>query len=179
MNKTCNRLTHGHKRVGQSTPEYKTWLGMKARCYRPKNKDFPNWGGRGIAVCERWRSDFSAFLSDMGKKPSPNHSIDRLDSNADYSPENCRWATIRQQGGENRRGLIHVVVDGIEFKTLKSACAHFGVGYTTVVERIKSGIPTSEAFSVSRLKSRRSKESYIRKDLRQKQSQTSVSPSTA
>jgi hypothetical protein len=157
---------HGQKRRGKASPEYKTWLGMKARCYTPSNKDYPNWGGRGIAVCDRWRNDFPSFLADMGTKPTPAHTIDRLKSDEDYGPDNCRWATLEEQGGENRRGLQPIVVQGLAFATKAEACRHFGVGATTVNERLKAGIPVDMAFTPGALPSRRTRESYIRKDLR-------------
>lgn len=97
------RLKHGHCRrstgPGRSprTTEYQAWAGMKSRCYNPRNKKFSDYGGRGIAVCERWRNDFEAFLADVGLKPSPKHSMDRIDPNGNYEPSNCRWATIGEQ----------------------------------------------------------------------------------
>lgn len=159
--------THGCKRVGMVTPEYKIWLGMKARCYRPRNKDYPNWGGKGIRVCDVWRNDFPAFLRDMGPRPSPFHTIDRLRSSEDYAPGNCRWATPQQQGGENRLGFKKITVQGKQFDKIADACRHFGVGATTVNERIKAGIPIDQAFAKGRLRSRRTRESYLRKSLRQ------------
>jgi hypothetical protein len=157
---------HGHKTRGAISPEYKTWLGMKARCYRPKNKDFPNWGGKGIRVCEKWRNDFMAFYADMGQKPSPSHTIDRLNPKMDYSPENCRWATPQQQGAENRTGLVPVSVSGMDFPNIAAACRHFGVSPTTVNERKNAGIPIDQLFTPGRLKSRRGPESYWKKEYR-------------
>lgn len=165
---TIHPMKHGHKRRGATSAEYKTWLGMKSRCYRPANKDYANWGAKGIRVCDRWLHDFPAFLADMGPKPTPKHTIDRLDSSKDYAPDNCRWATAQQQGAENRKGFVPVVVNGVHFIKIADACRHFGVGPTTVNERLKSGIPMDEAFNPNRLKSRRTKESYWRKDLRTK-----------
>lgn len=69
---------------------------MKGRCSNPNTKFYSYYGGRGIKVCDRWM-DFSKFVADMGEKPSPTHSIDRIDSDADYSPQNCRWSTKREQ----------------------------------------------------------------------------------
>lgn len=81
---------------GTGTPEYRIWDTMKQRCNNPKHKKFPLYGGRGIKICARW-DDFASFLSDMGPRPSPRHSIDRIDGDKGYSPDNCRWATPKQQ----------------------------------------------------------------------------------
>jgi hypothetical protein len=75
---------------------------MIARCTNPNVRSWRDYGARGITVCARWRHDFPAFLADMGERPSPNHSIDRIDANGQYAPDNCRWATALQQR-HNRR----------------------------------------------------------------------------
>jgi hypothetical protein len=149
-------LQHGHKRRNGASAEYKTWLGMKRRCYATKCKDYPNWGGRGITVCDRWLRSFSVFLADMGPKPSAEHSIDRLDPGGNYEPANCRWATPTAQGAENKRSNIEVVVDGVVFKTMAAACRHFGVSQSKAHGRISAGIDPAVAVScVDRLRPRR------------------------
>jgi hypothetical protein len=90
-------FTHGKSR----TPEYLAWQSLNYRCNNPNNASFPDYGGRGISVCERW-SDFPNFLSDMGTRPSPLHSLDRIDNDGNYEPSNCRWATAQEQQRNKR-----------------------------------------------------------------------------
>jgi hypothetical protein len=78
---------------------------MKNRCLNPNQDRFADYGGRGISVCVRWLKSFENFLSDMGRKPSPLHTLDRKDNNGDYKPSNCRWATPEQQRANQRRRL--------------------------------------------------------------------------
>lgn len=81
--------------------EYRIWRLIKNRCDNPRSKDYKNYGARGIKLCKEWY-DYSVFLKDMGKRPSGDHSIDRIDVNGDYCSENCRWATKYQQAANKR-----------------------------------------------------------------------------
>lgn len=82
--------------------EYKAWTQMKGRCNNANGKNWKDYGGRGITVCVRWQNSYADFLADMGRKPSPQHSLDREDNDKGYSPDNCRWATKKEQV-RNRR----------------------------------------------------------------------------
>ena len=90
--------------------EYKCWHNMIARCIDPDHKTFRHYGARGIAVCGRWLNSFPSFLADMGPRPSPGHSIDRINNDGNYEPGNCRWGTRSQQSGNRRKKLTDAML---------------------------------------------------------------------
>lgn len=91
-------MKHGYS----GTPEYVTWIEIKNRCFNPRKTGYAAYGGSGITVCPEWKHSFLAFLKDMGPKPSPQHTIDRINPLGNYERSNCRWATYKEQC-ENRR----------------------------------------------------------------------------
>lgn len=101
-------------------PEYLSWVRMVRRCYEPSYKGYENYGGRGIQVCEAWRLNYRAFVADMGRKPEPDYSLDRIDNNGDYEPGNCRWVPFRHQM-KNRRSNHSITHNG-ETKCLAEWC---------------------------------------------------------
>lgn len=109
--------THGGARGGVIRSEYRIWTGIRTRCFNPHANNYHLYGGRGITMCEAWRTSFGAFLADVGPRPSPRHSIDRIDNDGDYEPTNVRWATHEEQGRNKRtnrlitfRGETHPLV---------------------------------------------------------------------
>lgn len=99
------RRTHGQASQGRPTPEYKAYRGILERCTVPSNKAFPDYGGRGITICESWLQSFENFFIDMGPRPSDKHSLDRIDNDGPYAPHNCRWADRLTQNS-NKRPII-------------------------------------------------------------------------
>lgn len=124
---------HGASARHAMTPEYRIWLGMRQRCSNAKTPAFQNYGGRGIHVDTRWDS-FVQFLADVGPRPSSRHSLDRIDNNGPYSPENCRWATYAEQFRNMRKNVW------IEFHGERMIAADWarriGIGQKSLTQRI-------------------------------------------
>lgn len=135
----------GHKRRGaprthgmSRTKEYQIWQHMRRRCA----SSHPDYGGRGIAVCERWQS-FENFIRDMGFRPSVEHSLDRIDVAKGYGPDNCRWATRLEQA-RNKRTTKRIEFAGATW-TLSELADIFDIDHTTLKNRIYNGWPVDKA----------------------------------
>lgn len=146
--------THGMNK----THEHLCWLAMKQRCDYEKHVSYHLYGGRGIRVCDRWRFSFENFLSDMGPAPSRNHTIERVDTDGDYCPENCKWATYKEQGQNTRTNVI------VEYKgekmTISQLADLVGMNYHTIHGRIRHrGMTPEEAVDTPVIRKR----DYVKK----------------
>jgi len=145
MTKSCgcvqNKWSHG---CSQNSETYKTWESMKQRCYNKNHKHYRNYGGRGITVCKRWKDNFAAFLEDMGDRP-PKATIDRIDNSLGYSPENCRWATRKQQQ-RNRRTNRLLTCNG-ETHCLAEWAEKVGLTKAIIAKRLRLNWSVERALS--------------------------------
>lgn len=126
---------------------WRTWRAMKSRCYTPGAFGYEYYGGRGVKVCERWlgADGFRNFLSDMGDRPE-GMTIDRIDVNSDYTPENCRWATLEEQAN-NTRANINITLDG-RTQTLTQWVSEKGLSHSTIAARVyRQGMSPEEALT--------------------------------
>jgi hypothetical protein len=140
---------HGHATNGIS-PTYHSWAGMKARCLDPLHKHYQHYGKRGITICHQWHK-FENFLVDMGEKP-PGKSIDRIDNDGPYSPENCRWATPKEQA-RNRRNNRLLHLNG-EAKTAPEWAETLSIPVATIRDRLENGKTDAQALSTIKLSSK-------------------------
>jgi hypothetical protein len=115
--------------------EYNAWHSMKSRCLNPSCRNYHRYGGRGIKVCEKWMYSFSDFFKDMGERPTELYSLDRVDNNGDYCPENCRWAT-RQEQANNTSTNVLLELDGRSM-TITEWGRETGINSSTIRYRVK------------------------------------------
>lgn len=144
---TRKRFTkHGHSPAGKHSSEYSSWSQMKSRCAGSSEHNLRLYKNRGIKVCDRWLHSFENFLADMGKKPSPKHSIDRIDGSKGYEPSNCRWATTKQQANNTRTNLI-LEING-EKMTAAQAGEKFSMNSDCIIRRIRRGWSITAAITL-------------------------------
>lgn len=159
----------GHNNKGRKYPEgyytgrnckhgfcnhslYKTWCNIKQRCHNKNHRDSKYYGGRGIRVCIRWRLSFPCFLKDMGEKPSKNYTIERIDNDGNYTPDNCRWATRKEQrknqrsGDRNRFNNLYLTYKG-KTKLLIEWAETTGIKYGTLQKRYYKGLNPQKILS--------------------------------
>ncbi len=129
------KTTHGHTKNGKNTRAYRIWTNMRSRCENEKFDSYPYYGGRGIKVCDRWRV-FELFLYDMGA-PGAGESIDRINPDKDYEPDNCRWATKVEQANNTRRN-VRIHYKGIT-RTMTQWSRIAGIAVGTIHSRMKRG----------------------------------------
>lgn len=134
-NRNSTNVRHGHTARKTST-EYSTWSSMRQRCSNPKHVSYKNYGAKGVTVCREWEESFDQFFNDMGERPA-GKTLDRIDNNLGYTPENCRWASNEEQA-MNRRSATPVIAFGVK-RTCRETSATFGVPERTLYRWSKGG----------------------------------------
>jgi hypothetical protein len=131
-------------------PLYMLWCTIKNRCYNAKDRSYLNYGAKGITMSDSWKNSYNNFFRDMGEKPTPKHTIDRIDGLKGYSKENCRWATQKQQQRNrlNNKKLSH---EGEEL-CLEEWAEKLGINHSTILGRLKRGWPLEKALTIKRSK---------------------------
>lgn len=131
--------THGEtSRSGQKpSTEYTIWIAMKKRCFNVASDAYPQYGGRGITVCEAWRNSYERFLFDVGRRPSPSHTLDRIDNDGSYEPGNVRWATRSEQ--QRNRRVNHVLTLNGVTRCIAEWADVTGIAFHVLSARLKKG----------------------------------------
>lgn len=127
-------------------PTYRSWYAMKQRCLNPNNKRYSRYGGRGITVCARWIHSYKAFLADMGERPA-GKTLDRKNTDGNYEPGNCKWATSQEQA-ENTSQNLRISVEGVEYPSHASVCRAYSASQSTFSKRLKAGLTPEQALGV-------------------------------
>ena len=132
--------THGMKK----TSIYNTWCNIKARCYNINNPRYKSYGGRGITVCARWKDSFENFFNDIGERPSKLYTIDRIDNEGNYTPDNCKWSTQLEQQNNKRSNRL-LIYNGVTMN-LGQWAKKLNIGATTLRWRLRNW-PTDRCFT--------------------------------
>jgi hypothetical protein len=137
------------KHGGFRSITYTSWACMKSRCYHKSSPSYPKYGGSGITVCDRWKNSFDNFLSDMGERPSRQHTIHRKENSLGYSPDNCCWATKREQ--QNGRTITIFLTHEGKTLCLSQWSVESGIRYGLLHRRYSRGLPSNLILSKSRV----------------------------
>ncbi len=136
----------------ENHPYFQVFHSMKARCQNERHRFYKDYGGRGITVCERWMKPrgegLKNFIADMGDRP-PDYTLERIDNNGGYSPENCKWASKKDQA-RNRRGNVFYSLNGVT-KTISQWAELAGISGSAITDRIKAGYPLDKALTEKRI----------------------------
>lgn len=143
---SASHIKHGGKRViVPPDKEYCVWQGMIQRCNDQHHKSFPDYGGRGISVCPEWLNSYQTFLSDVGRRPAPGYTIERIDNNGNYEPGNVRWATRREQGS-NKSNNRRLEWNG-KTQAMSQWAREFGIPYDSLRARLRYGWSMEKALT--------------------------------
>jgi hypothetical protein len=126
-------------------PEYRTWQSMKDRCLNPNNRQFKDYGGRGVRMYDNWIESFTEFYKYVGPKPTSNHTIDRINNNIGYFPGNVKWSTVKEQNNNKRNNLI--ITFNNKSATLAQWAEFIGISKDILNQRIHRGWPIEKAFT--------------------------------
>lgn len=128
----------------QGVPEYMAWSNLIRRCTNPMNPQWKDYGGRGITVCDEWQKSYMEFLSHVGRRPTPKHTIERINNDGNYEPGNVKWA-LRKDQQRNRRKTWRVFFEGRE-RSVREICETIGFNYDRVRSRKRHGWPDNRLF---------------------------------
>ena len=136
---SCKRCSEHFKHGMLNTPTYESWRAMKARCLDKNHMSYHRYGARGITICEEWINNFKQFLADMGERLSKQHSLDRIDNNKGYSPDNCKWSTKKEQSNNTIQN-VNYLLNGRQY-TRTQLCLELNINLNTFFRKEKRCYP--------------------------------------